>query len=289
MNIRRIVGGAGALLIAATLTACGGGEGTSTTQAKSGDGSAPAATATATPKEKADGKFVPVYGEATTDENVQMAKDLKDGQWLETFSQLGNGILKLPIDVTVAAEECEEANAYYTPDEKKITICYELANDGFTRYAEQAESDEENQKHGVANLYDTFFHELGHAVIDIYDLPATGKEDDAADQLSAYLMTALDSEGDGQDLALQTVNYYFLAASDEDRATLPFYDEHSMSEQRAYNYMCYMYGSDTKFYEGFVGEEPGMLPKARAERCEDEYAKLVKAWDKLLDPHLKAA
>ena len=32
----------------------------------------------------------------------------------------------------------------------------------------------------------TFFHELGHALIDAWDLPITGREEDAADQLPTW-------------------------------------------------------------------------------------------------------
>ncbi|MEU0567133.1 DUF4344 domain-containing metallopeptidase [Nonomuraea sp. NPDC005983] len=261
---------AGALLLATLLSACGSAE----TPAQK-----PAAAASDAPK--AGGKFVAEYGKATTDVATEGLELLRSGKTLEGFASTLNETLTLPHDVTLAGAQCDEVNAYYSPDEKKITMCYELVVDGFTRYEDKAETEEENNEHGQANLVDTLFHELGHAVIDIYDLPALGKEDDAADQLSAFLM----AQGEDDSSSVQTINYYFDSANDQDRAELPFYDEHSMDEQRAFNYMCWIYGSDPKAYADWVG--PDGLPENRADRCPGEYEKLSNAWSKLLEPHFK--
>ncbi|MFI6323746.1 DUF4344 domain-containing metallopeptidase [Nonomuraea sp. NPDC050556] len=277
MNMNKLALGTGALLLAATLTACGGSADAPVAAKKS-----TAATAEAEPA----GKATVVYGDATTDTATQGLDVLKSSGVMEAFTKFLNDTFKLPQDVTVAGEQCDAVNAFYTPDEKKITVCYELAIDGYTRYAEKAETDKENEEHGDANLLDTVYHELGHAVIDWYDLPALGKEDDAADQLSAYLQT-LEIENTGDDsTAVQTITYYFDTAQDQDRASLPFYDEHSMDEQRAFNYMCWIYGSDPKAYASWVDDKEG-LPEARAERCPGEYEKLSNAWNKLLEPHIK--
>ncbi|MFI6907830.1 DUF4344 domain-containing metallopeptidase [Nonomuraea sp. NPDC050394] len=264
--------GAGALLLATMLSACGG-----TDEPAAAKENAPK---TGAPAPEAAGKFIAEYGKADTEIATEGLERLKPGKVLEGFAASLNGMLKLPHDVTLAGEQCDQVNAYYSPDEKKITMCYELVADGFNRYRDKAASEEENDEHGQANLLDTLYHELGHAVIDIYDLPALGKEDDAADQLSAFIM----AQGDDS-VGLQTINYYFASAGDQDRATLPFYGEHSMDEQRAYNYMCWIYGSDPKRYADWVGEDG--LPEERAARCPAEYEKLSDSWSKLLDSHVK--
>jgi hypothetical protein len=51
-----------------------------------------------------------------------------------------------------------------------------------------------------------------------------------------------------------------------------------------YNIVCLIFGSDPKKYGDFVNS--GTLPMERAMRCPDEYAKIKKAWEKLLQPHL---
>lgn len=273
MKWNQLTMGAGVLLLVTMLSACGGTDTPVKERAAASD--APKAPESA-------GKFIAKYGKADTDLAAEGLERLKPGKVLEGMAAGLNEMLILPHDVTLAGEQCDEVNAYYSPDEKKITMCYELVADGFTRYRDTAESEEENEDHGVANLVDTLYHELGHAVIDIYDLPALGKEDDAADQLSAYLMS---QDKEDNSASVQTINYYFDSANDEDRAELPFYDEHSMNEQRAFNYMCWIYGSDPKAYADWVGEDG--LPEERAARCPGEYEKLANSWLKLLEPHLK--
>ena len=36
-------------------------------------------------------------------------------------------MIKIPNNITVSVESCEEENAYWSPDERKMTFCYELA------------------------------------------------------------------------------------------------------------------------------------------------------------------
>lgn len=43
----------------------------------------------------------------------------------------------------------------------------------------------------AANILAVFYHELGHAVIDVEDLPIYGQEEDAADVFSIFMIDAL--------------------------------------------------------------------------------------------------
>jgi len=60
-----------------------------------------------------------------------------------------------------------------------------------------------------------------------------------------------------------------------------------LSEQRFYNSLCMLYGSNTAKYENIVTQ--GYLPKERAVRCETEYQKTVDSWVSLLAPWRKKA
>jgi hypothetical protein len=64
-----------------------------------------------------------------------------------------------------------------------------------------------------------------------------------------------------------------------------FAGEHSLSEQRFYNVMCFMYGSNPQGYAELVSE--GTLPESRAARCEEEYRTLNRDWERLLRRWLK--
>lgn len=43
-----------------------------------------------------------------------------------------------------------------------------------------------------------FYHEVGHALVDVLELPITGKEEDAVDQLSTYVLV---EDADGGEVA----------------------------------------------------------------------------------------
>lgn len=272
LKIREIV--SVALLTGAMLTACGA---ESTDAAQSSDQSGAA------------GAFSAVVADAKDDVNQEITALFEEEKVLEEVAQVFNDLLKLPEgDYILAAEECGQANAFWSPDEKKITICYELLTDAALKAKENFDTEQKQENYIAGVLLDTLFHELGHAVISIFDLPTVGKEDDAVDQLSATFMISIGEEG--QNYALQAAQSYFIAAADTDRESLPFYDEHSMDEQRAYNYACLVYGSDTKKFATLVGEgEDAFLPPSRAERCPDEWEKASSAWNKLLEPHLKSS
>jgi hypothetical protein len=63
-------------------------------------------------------------------------------------------------------------------------------------------------------------------------------------------------------------------------------DEHSNPRQRMYQFLCWVYGSDTKRFKAIVGKDG--LPKERAVRCGREWQEINEAWGQVLAPHVKA-
>jgi hypothetical protein len=131
-----------------------------------------------------------------------------------------------------------------------------------------------------------FLHEVGHALIDQYKLPIMGNEEDAADRCSAYInLEELGDDGVKAVFAAAdafAIESKLTAGKDRNMA-----DEHLLSEQRFYNSLCMLYGSNTAKYENIVTQ--GYLPKERAVRCETEYQKTVDSWVSLLAPWRKKA
>ena len=105
-----------------------------------------------------------------------------------------------------------------------------------------------------------FYHELGHALIDVLQLPVVGKEEDAVDQFSAIIL--LNSEA--QDLAEKTI----LNAADwfGIKPKIPAWDEHAPNDVRFYYLVCLVYGSDSQKYQALTK----ILPSDRANRCSRE-------------------
>lgn len=209
----------------------------------------------------------------------EMAAELKESAVLEEFAQEINAWIRLPAAVGVRFAECGEANAYYDPEPREIWMCFELLDDYYESMEESYDSDDELDA-AVWNAFTVIlFHELGHALIDVLDLPVTGREEDAVDQLAAW---SLIDNAEGDDAVLDAALSYYVSAeqSGNEFYDSDFADEHSLDPQRYYNLVCWVYGSDPDKHAALISEE--WLPKERAARCPGEYEQIDKAWSRLL-------
>ncbi|NLT06713.1 MAG: hypothetical protein GXY03_10445 [Solirubrobacterales bacterium] len=125
-------------------------------------------------------------------------------------------------------------------------------------------------------------HEIGHLLVDQLEIPVTGREEDAVDGFATYLLA--NDPDFGPRSALAAALQFVGMAQDGGRPRIEDYaDEHSVTMQRAYQFMCWVYGSDRKRYRGLVGRDG--LPRSRAARCAAEWRQLNSSWSRLLAPH----
>lgn len=231
------------------------------------------------------GDFKVVY-EPVTDQNlVPFEQVFQESQLFEGLAESLNEFLILPHDLYIVLGECGQPNAFYTSEKSAIIMCYELMGLLAISFQDLAASDSELGQAMLSTMAFVFFHELGHALIDIYDIPATGREEDAVDQLSTFIL----AEGGeaGEEMVLTGATWFYLNAENTELSDSAFADEHSLDKQRFYNLACWIYGKDPGKRLPLV--TTGMLPEARALRCPDEYVKLSISWDTLLKPYIKAA
>lgn len=131
------------------------------------------------------------------------------------------------------------------------------------------------------NILSIFYHELGHALIDIEGVPIFGQEEDAADVFSVVLTESLWDPERALDLAYD----YALGFDAEARASagteIAWWDVHGPDEQRFYNTVCLFYGADPNNRGGFA--EDMDLPSDRAEYCPDEFDQAFEAWGSVIN------
>lgn len=144
--------------------------------------------------------------------------------------------------------------------------------------AEFRYGDEDLQGYVESNLLSVFYHELGHALIDIQGLPIFGQEEDAADVLSVFLIDAFWEEESAVQIAYDSA-FGFQAEADQYEPI--FWDTHGPDQQRYYNLVCVFYGANPDERED-VAQELG-LPEERAEWCDTEYDQAVQSWGAALD------
>ncbi len=130
-----------------------------------------------------------------------------------------------------------------------------------------------------SNLLGIFYHEFGHALIDVMELPIFGQEEDAADVLSVFLIDAFYEEEAAVQLAYDTA-FGFLGEAEQSE-DIAFWDVHGPDLQRYYNLVCLFYGANPDERED-VAQELG-LPEERAEYCPDEFDQALHSWGGVLD------
>lgn len=214
---------------------------------------------------------------------LEIQQALKQSKLFDLVVASLNAKLALPRNLPTRFAECGEANAFYDPLIKSITMCYELIGAIADEFSQGSGSDEELETATINTVLFVFFHELGHALIDILKLPVTGKEEDAVDQLASLIL--IESGDDGEEAALDGATWFLLQAGKTGVDDLAFWDEHSLDAQRFYNIACWVYGRNPKKYSELV--TAGLLPEPRAVQCVDEYRKMSESWMKLLSPYLK--
>lgn len=193
--------------------------------------------------------------------------------------------LRLPRRLLLKTTSCDgDADAWY--EKAVVTVCYEFLDDIWKNVPDQT------TKRGVTPMdamvgpiVDTFLHEVGHAVFDLWKVPVLGREEDAADFFSAYLMLKFDKQ-EARRLIMGAA-YQYRDDVRKPKVSLPvtkFADVHGLPAQRFYNVLCIAYGSEEPVFADLV--EKGYLPASRAKDCTDEYKQMAFAFNKLLSPHI---
>ena len=167
----------------------------------------------------------------------QIYERLKERRVLERLQEFLSPF-RLPRTLKVSLAGCNgEADAFY--DNDAITICYEYLDELWKNMPE------ETTAAGIAPIdtvigpfFDTSLHEFAHALFDMLNLPVLGREEDAADQVAAYIYLRL-GKAEARRLIMGTAYAYL---TEVERAAAPpslkeFAGEHGTPAQRAFN--CY--------------------------------------------------
>lgn len=235
-------------------------------------------------KKSDNGDFLVEHLEVRNSRYNDIDKQVKQEKLLEKAADKLNRNMMLPYNITLTTRDCGEINAFYNSEDHTVTVCYELMEHYYKIFKSTGMTSQDAYDKMFDAVRFAFLHELGHALIDAYKLPVIGNEEDAADRCSSYIcLTELGEEG------LRSV----MAAADgfeiESKLSKPnsrsLADEHLLQEQRFYNTLCMIYGSDPKSYDYLIKED--YLPKERAVRCRGEFEKTVQSWSSLFEPWRK--
>jgi Putative metallopeptidase len=139
----------------------------------------------------------------------------------------------------------------------------------------------------AGNMLFVLLHEMGHAVVQEMKIPVLGREEDAADDFAILRLLKIGSTFSHRVLIEATKGWFLSNKRDQhDGEKLVFYDEHGLDQQRAYQIVCLMVGSDPKSMVDLASETE--LPQERRDSCEDDFANASRSWNTALTPHRRA-
>jgi hypothetical protein len=209
---------------------------------------------------------------------------MKERRILERFRDYLSPF-RLPRALLLKTEGCDgESNAWFEETDYSVTVCYEYIEELKTNAPKTTTPGGVTFQDAIMGpTYEVFLHEVSHALFDLLKIPILGREEDAADQLAAYLMLQMDKDITRKSIG-GVVYMYGQEARSENPKLEQFADVHGLSAQRLYNVMCLAYGADPKLFGDVV--EKGYLPKKRAKGCAGEYRQIDYAFKKLVYPYI---
>ncbi len=148
----------------------------------------------------------------------------------------------------------------------------------------QAPAQADAEADALAATRAIFYHELGHALVDLLDLDVVGPEETVVDEFSTLLLI-LESrrDGAGHGALLAAARFWYLAAEPEVESAT-YWQTHDFSRRRGFAIVCLMYGSDPDRFHAVMGELG--VAEDRREACVREYREKSENWVNLLSPHL---
>ena len=135
------------------------------------------------------------------------------------------GLVERTIPVTYA--RCGQSNAFYDPMRREITICDEIVDDQLVYWS--------NTPSAILSTVFILYHEIGHALDDVRNVPISGNIESAADSIAVVLATET-----GRGVAA-VFGGDFLS-----RAPASYADEHNSGPDRAGDIICWAIGGTSR-------------------------------------------
>lgn len=212
---------------------------------------------------------------------------------------------RLPDSVSVRLEHCGAARSspYWLGAKRAIILCYEffaylravvrdppyvevnarrqLLRRGF-RHAESQRNFEARTLDPVIRGAEDFAlaHEVAHMLFDLWDIPLTGRLEDAADQ---YAMRTLIGLCTWDPFRMLGPIRLFQASARRPNALKAWSAPHALPLQRAVNIACWAYGAESFPYI-YLLFEVGMSSD-RIDSCDAEFERFNRGLNDLLDPY----
>ena len=138
----------------------------------------------------------------------------------------------------------------------------------------------------TGNVLFVLGHETAHALISVFEIPVIGREEDAADALATIVSLKM-SNAFADRVVTNAARGWFLSdqRDRQEGVPTPFYDEHGMDLQRAYNIVCLLVGGKPDTFKALADEVK--LPEDRQKSCHFDFSNASWSWEQVLRPHMR--
>jgi hypothetical protein len=191
------------------------------------------------------------------------------------------------VPAAIAQSDSEALRARKSVLEKRVLdIATMMQNDPRYNRGRTADEIKDGVEFVTGNVLFVLAHEVGHAVISVFQIPVAGREEDAADAFATVADLKM-ANSFAESVLVNAARGWFLSDQRDRKDGVPtsFYDQHGMDLQRAYNIVCLLVGGEPDKFKGLADEVK--LPKERQETCKFDYSNAEWSWDELLKPHLR--
>lgn len=147
-------------------------------------------------------------------------------------------------------------------------------------FAAPAKANETDWNFVLSNVAHILYHEAGHALIDAFQLPVIGQEEDAVDAFAT--LEIINGHSAAADMVLDVAEAYLIMFDEAAELEPPdYFGAHDLDIQRAYRMVCHAFGTDPDAFKDAADWIE--MPKDRREDCQYEAELAADSWDALLD------
>ncbi|MCS5420881.1 MULTISPECIES: DUF4344 domain-containing metallopeptidase [Psychrilyobacter] len=220
------------------------------------------------------------YSPPTEKKEKEVREWMIKNRVIENLVDTVNKEIKIEEELLVVVGDGD--SVHYNSENREIVITYDFVMEVRERFKDEYEK--EWEIYAKDSIEHTFYHELGHALVDLLNIPVLGKEEDAVDDFG-IIMLILTSE-DGEERAISAAELFFMEGMEvEEYSSEDLMDEHSLDDQRGYRSLSLVYGSNPEKYED-IAEDLKMDEDMRL-MSQKLFEQQSINWLRLLEPHLK--
>jgi hypothetical protein len=224
----------------------------------------------------AQGRWLAAYPRTQDPTYAPMQQAFEQRNILSSMIDPLNEFFPISRDVTVEVAQCGRSGAFYDAARPAVQLCYELLVELAGELMREGEGGDQLFVGAFAMI---LLHQVGHALVDLMDLPVTAPPEEAADQLSAVMVGYAE---DGMQTALEGAVALAEMRMDWEN---PGSGRAALSGRRLENLICLLYGTDPDVHAWVVDE--GHLTAARASGCQARYEEVAEEWTQMLEKKMQ--